>query len=102
MVALPSPPVSQASCNNNGIYLMKYIPLFLCPFFLFAADNSIRGFPAEAVPAEQAWEAKEQANPDPQRVRGYIQKLADKPHLAGTPASKAVADYIAFQLREWG
>ena len=81
---------------------MKYIPLFLCPFFLFAADNSIRGFPADAVAAEQAWEAKEQANPDPQRVRGYIQKLADKPHLAGTPASKAVADYIAFQLREWG
>ena len=72
------------------------------PFYLLAADNSIRGFPPARVAAEQAWEAKAQATPDPQRVRNTIQKLADKPHLAGTPASKAVADYLAGQLREWG
>jgi N-acetylated-alpha-linked acidic dipeptidase len=40
--------------------------------------------------------------PDPQRVRNTIQKLADKPHLAGTPESKTVAEYLAGQLREWG
>ena len=66
------------------------------------AADSIRGFPPGAVAAEQTWEAKEQAIPDAQRVRSVIQKLADKPHLAGTPASKAVADYLAGQLREWG
>ena len=52
--------------------------------------------------SEQAWEAKAQATPDPQRVRNTIQKLSDKPHLAGTPASKAVAEYLAGQLHEWG
>ena len=67
-----------------------------------AADNSIRGFPPSQIPTEQSWEAKAQATPDPQRVRSAIQKLSDKPHLAGTPASKAVAEYLAAQLREWG
>jgi N-acetylated-alpha-linked acidic dipeptidase len=80
---------------------MKTVLALLCPLCLCAAD-AIRGFPPASVSAEQAWEAKEQAIPDPQRVRAAIQKLSDKPHLAGTPASKAVADYIAGQLREWG
>jgi len=81
---------------------MTRVLVLLCPFYLLAADNSIRGFPPNSVAAEQAWEAKAQATPDPQRVRHTIQKLSDKPHLAGTPASKAVADYLAAQLREWG
>jgi N-acetylated-alpha-linked acidic dipeptidase len=80
---------------------MKLLVL-VCPLYLLAADNSIRGFPPSQIPTEQSWEAKAQATPDPQRVRSAIQKLSDKPHLAGTPASKAVADYIAAQLREWG
>src|SRR4051794_36540225 len=81
---------------------MTRVLVLLYPFYLLAADNSIRGFPPSSVAAEQAWEAKAQSTPDPQRVRHTIQKLSDKPHLAGTPASKAVADYLAAQLREWG
>ncbi len=81
---------------------MKHVLALLSPLYLLAADNSIRGFPPNSLSTEQAWEAKLQATPDPQRVRNTIQKLSDKPHLAGTPASKAVADYIAGQLREWG
>src|SRR5579863_9740841 len=78
---------------------MKRFLAFLCPLCLLAADNSIRGFPPNSISSEQSWEAKAQAIPDPQRVRNTIQKLADKPHLAGTPASKAVAEYLAGQLR---
>ena len=81
---------------------MTRILVLLAPFCLLAAENTIRGFPPALVPAEQAWEAKAQATPDPQRVRNTIRRLSDKPHLAGTPASKAVADYLAGQLREWG
>jgi N-acetylated-alpha-linked acidic dipeptidase len=81
---------------------MKLILALLSPFCLLAADSAIRGFPPSAVASEQAWEAKAQSTPDPQRVRNTIQKLSDKPHLAGTPASKAVAEYLAAQLREWG
>jgi N-acetylated-alpha-linked acidic dipeptidase len=81
---------------------MKPILALLFPFYLLAADNAIRGFPPAAVASEQAWEAKAQSTPDPQRVRNTIQKLSDKPHLAGTPASKSVAEYLAGQLHEWG
>ncbi len=81
---------------------MKTILALIFPFYLLAADSTIRGFPSGAVAAEQGWEAKAQSTPDPQRVRNTIQRLSDKPHLAGTPASKAVAEYIAAQLREWG
>ena len=81
---------------------MKLILALLFPYCLLAADSAIRGFPPAAVAPEQAWEAKLQSTPDPQRVRNTIQKLADKPHLAGTPASKVVAEYLAGQLREWG
>ena len=45
----------------------------LCPFYLLAADNSIRGFPPNSVSTEQSWEAKAQATPDPQRVRNTMQ-----------------------------
>src|SRR5271165_6057892 len=81
---------------------MKPILALLFPFYLLAADSAIRGFPPAALASEQAWEAKAQSTPDPQRVHNTIQKLSDKPHLAGTPASKAVADYLAGQLHEWG
>ena len=81
---------------------MRPILALLCPIYLLAADSAIRGFPPGAVASEQAWEAKAQSTPDPQRVRNTIQKLSDKPHLAGTPASKAVAEFLAGQLREWG
>jgi N-acetylated-alpha-linked acidic dipeptidase len=81
---------------------MKTFLAFLFPFCLLAADASLRGFPPAAVASEQAWEAKAQATPDPQRVRNMIEKLSDRPHLAGTPASKATAEYLASQLREWG
>ena len=81
---------------------MKPFLALLCPIYLLAADSAIRGFPPDAVASEQSWEAKAQSTPDPQRVRNTIRKLSDKPHMAGTPASKAVAEYLAGQLREWG
>jgi N-acetylated-alpha-linked acidic dipeptidase len=81
---------------------MRIFLAFLIPCCLAAADASLRGFPPAEVASEQAWEAKAQATPDPQRVRNTIQKLSDRPHLAGTPASKATAEYVASQLREWG
>ena len=81
---------------------MKTFLIFLSPLCLLAADSTLRGFPPSDVAAELAWEAKAQSSPDPQRVRNTIQKLSDRPHLAGTPASKATAEYIAAQLREWG
>ena len=31
-----------------------------------------------------------------------MERMSAEPHIAGSPASKAVADYVAGLLREWG
>ena len=67
-----------------------------------AADNSIRGFPPEAAATERKWEEKLRAIPEPARVGRYIERMSREPHLAGTPQSKAVAEYVLGLLREWG
>ena len=41
-------------------------------------------------------------SPSPQRLRTYMEQMSAEPHIAGSPASKAVAEYIAGLLREWG
>lgn len=40
--------------------------------------------------------------PDPVRARQYMQRMAAEPHHAGSPASKAVAEYALGLFKEWG
>ena len=74
------------------------VPLMLLP----AANDSIRGFDAASQATEIEWEKQARAIPDAGRIRNLIEKLSNQPHLAGTPQSKQVADYILAQLREFG
>ena len=62
----------------------------------------IRGFPAETWKAQHDLEDKAKAIPEPGRLRIYMERIASKPHQAGSPASKAVASYLAAQLKDWG
>jgi N-acetylated-alpha-linked acidic dipeptidase len=62
----------------------------------------IRGFPAEEWRAQHDREDKAKALPQAERLRIYMEHMAAKPHVAGSPGSKAVAEYLAAQLREWG
>jgi N-acetylated-alpha-linked acidic dipeptidase len=66
------------------------------------AQNDIRGFSASEAQSQREREAKALAVADPQRLRSYMEKMAAEPHIAGSPASKAVADYAAGLLRSWG
>ena len=66
------------------------------------AQNDIRGFSAAQAQAEREREAKALAIPQPERLREYMKRMSAEPHIAGSPASKAVADYAAGLLREWG
>ena len=81
---------------------MKFLLALGFPALLLCADTSIRGFPADAATAEKKWEDKMRAIPEPARVGRYIQRMSNEPHMAGTPQSKAVADYLVGLLREWG
>src|SRR5689334_23596792 len=67
-----------------------------------AADLNIRGFPHDSLRIERTWEDKARAEVQPEQIRQYLQRLAAHPHHAGSPGSKAVAEYIASLLRSWG
>jgi len=78
------------------------ILLILAASALAQAPAPIRGFPAEEWRAEHDREEKAKALPQAERLRIYMEHMSAKPHVAGSAASKAVAEYLAAQLREWG
>jgi N-acetylated-alpha-linked acidic dipeptidase len=67
-----------------------------------AAYAQIRGFSGTQLQEQQALETKLRAIPDAERIRGYAKRMSVEPHLAGTAASKAVAEYALGLLQEWG
>ncbi|MBL8176557.1 MAG: M28 family peptidase [Bryobacterales bacterium] len=64
--------------------------------------QSLRGFSAEGARQLRLWEQKARAIPEAARIRGYMQRMAAEPHHAGSPGSKAVAEYALGLFREWG
>ena len=66
------------------------------------AQSDIRGFTAEQAKVQREHERIATAVPDPARLRAYMEKLSAEPHIAGSPASKAVAEYISSELKKMG
>lgn len=66
------------------------------------AAQQIKGFTAAGAAKERALEATLQAVPDTASARRHAHVLAGRPHVAGTPAQKATADYVLKQMRAWG
>lgn len=62
----------------------------------------IRGFPPDQWKAQHEREEQAKAIPQAERLKIYMERIAAKPHHAGSPGSKAVADYLSAQLTEWG
>ena len=81
---------------------------FLLPIAVLAtyaqapAVAPLRGFPPDQWKAEHDREEQAKAIPQAERLRIYMDRMAAKPHHAGSPGSKAVADYLTAQLNEWG
>jgi N-acetylated-alpha-linked acidic dipeptidase len=81
------------------------LSVLLCaalPVSLNAQTPSMRGFLVKEIPVEQRLEQQAQAVPDPVRLLQYMQYMASEPHNAGSPRSKAVAEYIWGMLKDWG
>src|SRR5579871_4901357 len=85
---------------------MKLSPvIFLVALAAYAQAPSaapIRGFPADQWKAEHDREEQAKAIPQQERLKIYMDRMAAVPHHAGSPGSKAVADYLAALLTEWG
>jgi N-acetylated-alpha-linked acidic dipeptidase len=62
----------------------------------------MRGFLTKDVPDEQKLEQQARTIPEVAHLRKYLDFLAGAPHHAGSPRSKAVAEYILGALKEWG
>lgn len=62
----------------------------------------IRGFLPGQWKAQHDLEQQAKDIPQAERLRIYMDRMAAKPHPAGSPGSKAVADYLSAQLAEWG
>jgi N-acetylated-alpha-linked acidic dipeptidase len=65
-------------------------------------DSPIRGFTPEGAVVQRALEEKARAVPDPARLRTYMRHMTAEPHIAGSPASKRVADYALGLFKQWG
>ncbi|HUA82735.1 MAG TPA: M28 family peptidase [Bryobacteraceae bacterium] len=62
----------------------------------------IRGFPSDQWKPEHDREQQLQAMPSPERIRIYMERIAARPHYAGSAGDKAVAEYAAGLMKEWG
>ncbi|MBA2291871.1 MAG: M20/M25/M40 family metallo-hydrolase [Gemmatimonadales bacterium] len=73
-----------------------------CAASMLVAQDRITGFAATHVVAERRLEAALQAVPDTASARRHARVLAGAPHVAGTPAQTATADYVLRQMHGWG
>src|SRR5712692_2300663 len=80
---------------------MKPLAIFVSSALLLQAADPIRGFPPSQWAAQRDLEHKAQAIPSPDRIRAYLERMSREPHHAGSPASRAVADYALGLFREF-
>src|SRR5690606_20101564 len=76
------------------------VPLLLLASPLTAQD--LPGFGRGSIPAQLELEARLRAIPDTMAAQRHARTLAARPHVAGTPAQVATADYVVRQMASWG
>jgi N-acetylated-alpha-linked acidic dipeptidase len=75
---------------------------FLVPQARTAEGGALRGYSSDSAAAEQEWEAKFRAIPDPAALRAYMQRLSAKPHHVGSAYDRENAEWILSQFKAWG
>lgn len=78
--------------------------VFLVLLFIFPAFSQapIRGFGNDQWKSEHEREEKAIAIPQRERMKIYMERMASKPHHAGSAGSRAVAEYALGLFKEWG
>ena len=67
----------------------------------FAAD-SIRGFPEDEARLRAPFEERLRAMAESNKIREFMTRMASEPHHAGSPGSRAVADFALTKFKEFG
>jgi N-acetylated-alpha-linked acidic dipeptidase len=78
--------------------------VFLCSLLSIPAFSQapIRGFANDQWKSQHEREEKATAIPQRERMRIYMERMASKPHHAGSAGSRAVAEYALGLFKEWG
>lgn len=71
-------------------------------FTLTAGDAPIRGFSQQQAVEERKWESQARTEESAARIGQYMKRMSAKPHMAGTPASRSVAEYALGLFKGWG
>ncbi|MFN7541772.1 MAG: M28 family peptidase [Acidobacteriota bacterium] len=78
-------------------------PLLICLLLHPASGaDSLRGFPDEEARSRQPFEQRLRATAEANKIREFMSRMAAEPHHAGSPASRAVAEYALARFREFG
>ena len=67
-----------------------------------ADEQPLAGYSAESSRAERQWEEKMRAIPEPDKIRGYMEHLAARPHHVGSQYDKDNADWLLKKFQEFG
>lgn len=81
---------------------MKPLILLVLSSVIMMAEGPLRGFPPEEWPARRDLESRLRAVPSSERLREYVRRMSAEPHHAGSPGSKAVAEYALGLMKSWG
>lgn len=69
---------------------------------LHAQQTPTPGYSPSAAVRERALEAAAVRVPTPERASAHSRELSREIHVAGTPAQRRTAEYVAAQMRSWG
>src|SRR6185503_17187114 len=90
-------------CDSGSSRALLLSAAGLCvPILLAAQQPPVRGFAADALAQRAQLEARLRAVPDTARLREYQRIMSESPHHAGSPGSKAVAEWALARFREFG
>lgn len=91
--------------NRRGfVASIVFATISLAPMGVhFAADEQpLAGYSVESSRTEKQWEEKMRAIPEPDRMRGYMERLSARPHHVGSPYDKDNAEWILAKYKEFG
>ncbi|MGA9592161.1 MAG: hypothetical protein WBS18_03640, partial [Candidatus Acidiferrales bacterium] len=89
-------PFFRGSARIVAVFLAA-LPLLAAPAPLAADDAPLRGFAPSRVAAEIALEQKFRVIPDAAHAEANLRHLTSQPHMAGTDASREVAEWLLAQ-----
>jgi N-acetylated-alpha-linked acidic dipeptidase len=89
--------------------LRLFVPAFLCALCLLSAlpfvesqTLGIYGFAASSVTAQRSLESRFQQSVEADSIRDFHKEYAAKPHVAGSPRDRELAEWTRDRWREYG